>query len=164
MSARFSENTTESGSNVSSVEPVIEAGVNRSGKKRLVPLDNSGSEAPPAASRVSNLPGNQAVRAASPPAESLANLLPGPADMSASNEVEGSQVAGGSSSLQQTEVAQSDQERESVTSDPDIEKSDSETPSKMGDNDKDEVLIVEESPTHLDVNHLPRTISIWLKY
>ena len=128
---------TESGRNGSAIEPVIQAGVNRSGKKRLVPLDDSGSEAPTAESRVYNLPGNQAVGAASPPADSLTNLLPGPADMSASNEREGSQVAGGSSSLQQTEVAHSDQERESVTSDPDIEKSNSETPSKMGDNDKD---------------------------
>ena len=98
MSARFSENTTESGSNVSSVEPVIEVGVNRSGKIRLMPLD-SGSEKPSAASLTSNLPGNQAV-GNSPPAESLANLLPGPAGMSASSEVEGSQVAGGSNSLQ----------------------------------------------------------------
>ena len=69
MSARFSENT-ESGRNGSSVEPVIQAGVNRSGKKRLVPLDDSGSEAPTAESRVYNLPGNQAVGAASPPADS----------------------------------------------------------------------------------------------
>ena len=108
MAARFSENT-ESGREGSSVEPVIQAGINRSGKKRLVPLDDSGSETPPAESRGYNLPGNQAVGAASPPADSLTNLLPGPADMSASNEREGSQVAGGSSSLQQTEVAHSDQ-------------------------------------------------------
>ena len=155
MSARFSENT-ESGSNVSSVEPVIEAGVNRSGKVRLIPLD-SGSEAPPAASSTSNLLGNQAV-GTSPTPESLTNLLPAPAGMSASSEGAGSQVAGGSNSLQQPEVVQSDQERESVTSEPDIEKSDSDTPSKMGDKDKEEVQIVEESPTHFDVNHLPRTI------
>ena len=95
MSARGSENTTEeSGSNFFSVEPAVEAGVNRSGKKRLIPPD-SDSEEPSAASLTSNLPGNQAV-GTSPPAESLANLLPGPAGMSASNELEGTQVAGGS--------------------------------------------------------------------
>ena len=106
MSARGSENTTEeSGSNFFSVELVVEAGVNRSGKKRLVPLE-SGSEEPPADSRAANLPGNQAV-GTSLPAESLANLLPGPAGMSASNELEGTQVAGGSDRLQETEVVQS---------------------------------------------------------
>ena len=94
----------------------------------------------------------------SPPAESLANLLPGPAGMSASNELEGRQVAGESDSLQQTEVAHSDEARESVTSDPGSEKIESDTPSNMGDSDKDDVQIVEESPTNFDVNQLPRTI------
>ena len=154
MSARFSENT-ESGRNVSSVEPVIEAGVNRSGKVRLIPLD-SGSEAPPAASSTSNLLGNQAV-GTSPTPESLTNLLPAPAGMSASSEGAGSQVAGGSNSLQQPEVVHSDQERESVTSEPDIEKSDSDNPDKMVDKEK-EVQIVEDSPSNFDVNRLPRTI------
>ena len=159
MAARFFEET-ESGRNGSATEPVITAGVNRSGKKRLVPLDDSGSEAPTAESWVYNLPGNQAVGAASPPADSLTDLLPGPADMSASNEREGSQVAGGSNSLQQTEGAHSDQERDSVTSvsDLDIEKSDTVNQSKMGDTDKDDVILIEESPTQYDVNHLPRTI------
>merc|ERR1711888_539293 len=80
--------------------------------------------------------------------------------MSASNEREGSQVAVGSNSPQQTEGAHSDQECESVTSgsDLDIEKSDTENPSKMGDTDKDDVILIEESPTQYDVNHLPRTI------
>ena len=150
MSARGSENTTESGSNFSSVEPVVEAGVKRSGKKRLIPPD-SGSEEPSAASLASNLPGNQAV-GTSPPAESLANLLPGIAGMSASNELEGRQVAGGSDSLQQTEVVQSDETRESVTSDPGSDKIDSDTPPNMGDSDKDEVQIVKESPTYFDAN------------
>ena len=72
MSARFSENT-ESGSNISSVEPVIEAGVNRSGKVRLIPLD-SGSEAPPAASSTSNLLGNQAVGTSPTPESYLPQL------------------------------------------------------------------------------------------
>ena len=87
-------------SNLFSGELVVEAGVNRSGKKRLVPLE-SGSEEPPADSRAANLPGNQAV-GASVLAESLANLLSGPAGMSASNELEGRQVAGGSDRLQET--------------------------------------------------------------
>ena len=38
MAARFFEET-ESGRDGSATEPVITAGVNRSGKKRLVPLD-----------------------------------------------------------------------------------------------------------------------------
>ena len=160
MSARGSENTTESGSNFFSVEPE-KAGVTRSGKKRLIPPD-SDSEEPSAASLTSNLPGNQAV-GTSPPAESLANLLPGPAGMSASNELEGTQVAGGSDRLQETEVVQSTEARESVTSDPMSEvsevsdKVDSDTPPTMGDSDK-EVVIVEESPTHFDANQLPKTI------
>ena len=130
MATRGSENTTEeSGSNLFSGELVVEAGVNRSGKKRLVPLE-SGSEEPPADSRAANLPGNQAV-GTSLPAESLANLLPGPAGMSASNELEGRQVAGGSDSLQQTEVVHSDEARESVTSDPGSEKLESDTPPNM---------------------------------
>ena len=57
----------------------------------------------------------------SPTKDRLINLLPAPAGMSASSEGAGSQVAGGSNSLQQPEVVQSDQERESVTSEPDIE-------------------------------------------
>ena len=155
MSARGSENTTESGSDFFSVEPE-KAGVTRSGKKRLIPPD-SDSEEPSAASLTANLPGNQGV-GTSPPAESLENLLPGPAGMSASNELEGRQVAGGSDSLQQTEVVHSDETRESVTSDPGSEKIESDTPSNMGDSDKDDVQIVEESPTNFDVNQLPRTI------
>ena len=103
------------------------------------------------------MPGNQAV-GTSPPAESLANLLPGPADMSASNELEGRQVAGGSDSLQQPEVVQSDEARESVTSDPGSEKLEGDTPGNMGDSDKDDIQIVEESPTSFDVNKLPRTV------
>ena len=47
-------------------EPVITAGVNRSGKKRLNPLaDSETSETPTAESREDNLLGNQPVRTAS---------------------------------------------------------------------------------------------------
>ena len=67
MAARFAEEP-ESGREGSATEPVITAGVNRSGKKRLVPLDDSGSEAPTAESRLYNLPGIQPVGTASPPA------------------------------------------------------------------------------------------------
>ena len=157
MAARFAKEP-ESGREGSATEPVIIAGVNRSGKKRLVPLDDSSSEAPTAESRVYNLPGNQPVRTASPPVNSLTDLLPAPAGMSASNdEREGSQVAGGSDNSQQTEDIHSDQERDSVRSglELDTEKSDTENPT-MGDadKDKDDVVLVEESPTHYDANHL----------
>merc|ERR1712030_198852 len=82
---------------------------NRLGKKRLIPLDDSGSEAPTAESRVYNLPSNQPVRTPSPPTNNLTDLLPAPAGMSASNdEREGSQVAGGSNNSQQTEDIHSD--------------------------------------------------------
>merc|ERR1712030_267388 len=132
---------------------------NRLGKKRLIPLDDSGSEAPTAESRVYNLPSNQPVRTPSPPANSLTDLLPAPAGMSASNdEREGSQVAGGSNNSQQTGDVHSDQERDSVTSgsDLDTEKSDIESPPKMGDTDKDDVILAEESPTQYDANRLLR--------
>ena len=112
MSTRGSENAMESGSDFFSVEPE-KAGVTRSDKKRLIPPD-SDSEEPSAASLTANLPGNQGV-GTSPPAESLENLLPGPAGMSASNGLEGTQVAGGSGRLQETEVVQSIETRESVT-------------------------------------------------
>ena len=101
----------------------------------------------------------------SPTQERLTNLLPGPAGMSASNGLEGTQVAGGSGRLQETEVVQSIETRESVTSNPMSEvsevsdKVDSDTPPTMGDSDK-EVVIVEESPTHFDANQLPKTIEV----
>ena len=85
-----------------------------------------------------------------PPADSLENLLPGPAGLSASNGLEGTQVAGGSGRLQETEVVQSIETRESVTSDTMSEvsevsdKVDSDSPPNMGDDN--EVVIVEESP------------------
>ena len=173
MAARFVEET-ESGRDGSATEPVITAGVNRSGKKRLGPLDDSGSETPTAESREDNLPGNQPVRTAGPPVNSLTDLLPAPAGMSASNdEREGSQVAGGSNNSQQTEEVHSDQARDSVTSGSDLDSEKSELEidefidlakdaSKMGDTEKDtekdDVVLVEESPTQFDGNRLPRTI------
>ena len=161
MATRFVEET-ESGKDGSATEPVITAGVNRSGKKRLSPLaDSETSETPTAESREDNLLGNQPVRTASPPVNSLTDLLPAPAGMSASNdEREGSQVAGGSNNSQQTEEVHSDQARDSVTSgsDLDSERSGIENTSKMGDTEKDEVVLVEESPTQYDGNRLPRTI------
>ena len=78
-------------------EPVITAGVNRSGKKRLNPLaDSESSETPTAESREDNLLGNQPVRTAGLLEDSLTNLLPAQAGMSASNggESEDSQVSG----------------------------------------------------------------------
>ena len=173
MAARFVEET-ESGKDGSATEPVITAGVNRSGKKRLSPLaDSETSETPTAESREDNLLGNQPVGTASPPENSLTDLLPAQTGMSASNEREGSQVAGGSNNSQQTEEVHSDQARDSVTSgsDLDSEKSEKEIDdfidlakdtSKMDDTDKDaekdDVVLVEESPTQYDGNRLPRTI------
>ena len=111
MSARGSENVTESGSDFFSVEPEL-AGVSRSGKKRLVPPE---SEEPSADSLTVNLPGNQGV-GTRPPADSLENLLPGPAELAASNGLAGTQVVGGSGQLQDKEVAQSIETSESATS------------------------------------------------
>ena len=75
MAARVVEET-ESGQNGSDTEPVITAGINRSGKKRLSPLaDSEISETPTAESRENNLLGNQPVRAANPPENSLTNVL-----------------------------------------------------------------------------------------
>ena len=105
MAARRVKHTeSESGKDGSAAsELVITAGVNRSGKKRLNPLaDSESSETPTAESREDNLLGNQPVRTANPPENSLTNLLPAQAGMSASNgEREGSQVAGGSNNSQQ---------------------------------------------------------------
>ena len=118
MAARRVKHTeSESGKDGSAAsEPVITAGINRSGKKRLNQLaDFESSETPTAESRENNLPGNQPVRTARPPENSLPNLLPAQADMSASNdERESSQVAGGSNTSQQSGQVQSDQERNSA--------------------------------------------------
>ena len=117
MAARFVEGA-ESGRDGSDTEPVITAGVNRSGKKRLSPLaDSEISETPTAGSLEDNLLGNQPVGAASPPENSLTNVLPAQTGMSASNESEGSQVAGGRNNSQLTGEVHSDQARDSVTSD-----------------------------------------------
>ena len=108
------------------------------------------------------------VRTAGPPENSLPNLLPAQADMSANNgEREGSQVAGGSNTSQQSGQVQSDQERNSAKS---SDKSGEEIStfidlaketSMMDDPDKDtqkDIVIVEESPTAYDGKHLPKTI------
>ena len=122
MAARRVKHTeSESGKESSAAsEPVI-AGINRSGKKRLNQLaDFESSETLTAESRENNLLVNQPVRTAGPPENSLPNLVPAQAGMSASNgEREGSQVAGGSNTSQQSGQIQSDQERSSVTSDSD---------------------------------------------
>ena len=86
MAARFAEEP-ESGREGSATEPVIIAGVNRSGKKRLVPLDDSGSEAPPAAGFTADLLGNQVV-GISPTQDRLTNLLPALACLLAVREQE----------------------------------------------------------------------------
>ena len=116
MAARRVKHTeSESGKDGSAAsEPVIPAGINRSGKKRLNQLaDFESSLIPTAESRENNLLGNQPVRTAGPLENSLTNLLPAQAGMSASNgEREGSQVAGGSNNSQQTEEVHSDQARD----------------------------------------------------
>ena len=150
MAARIVEETESGKRDGSDTEPVITAGVNRSGKKRLSPLaDSETSETPTAESREDNLLGNQPVGTASPPENSLTDLLPAQAGMSASNgEREGSQVAGGSNNSQQTEEVHSDQARDSVTSGSDLDSEKSELEidefidlakdaSKMGDTEKD---------------------------
>ena len=75
MSARASENVTESGSNIFSVDPGL-AGVTRSGTKRLIPPD-SDAEEPPAYSFIAGLPDNQGV-GTSPPAKKFRKLATWP--------------------------------------------------------------------------------------
>ena len=172
MAARRVKHTeSESGKDGSSAsEPVI-AGINRSGKKRLNQLaDFESSEVPTAESQENNLLGNQPVRTAGPLENSLTNLLPAQAGMSASNggESEDSQVAGGSNTSQQTGQVHSDQERSSVTSDSDKSEKEisdfidlAKDTSIMDEADKDtekDVVLVEESPTAYDGKHLPKTI------
>ena len=165
MAARRVKHTeSESKDGSAASEPVITAGVNRSGKKRLNPLaDSESSETPTAESREDNLLGNQPVRTASPPENSLTNLLPAQAGMSASNgEREGSQVAGGSNNSHQTGQVHSDQERSSATSDSDKSEKEisdfidlAKDTSIMDDADKDaekDVVLVKESPTQYDGN------------
>ena len=101
-----------------------------------------------------------------PPADSLENLLPGPAELAASNGLAGTQVVGGSGQLQDKEVAQSIETSESATSDIMSETSevsdklDNESPPNLGDEAlDDDVIIVEASPTHFDPSKLPKTIN-----
>ena len=123
-SARGSENVTESGSDFFSVEPEL-TGVSRSGKKRLLPPE---PEEPSADSLTVYLPGNQGVAGTRQSADSLENLVPGPAEagrpntagsteQSASNGLARTQVAEGGGQLRDTEVAQSIETSESTTSD-----------------------------------------------
>ena len=172
-SARGSENVTESGSDFFSVEPEL-AGVSRSGKKRLLPPE---PEEPSADSLTVNLPGNQGVAGTRQSADSLENLVPGPAEagrpntagsteQSASNGLARTQVAEGGGQLQDKEVAQSIETSESVTSDIMSETSevsdklDNESPPNLGDEAlDDDVIIVEASPTHFNPDKLPKTIN-----
>ena len=162
MSTRGSENVTESGSDFFSVEPEL-AGVTRSGTKRLIPPD-SDSEEPSADSLTASLPDNQGV-GTSPPADSLENALPGPAEWAASHGLAGTQVAGGSGRPQDEDVVQSFGTSESATSDimsestEVIDKVDSDSPPNMADDN--EVVIVEESPTHFDA---PKDYRGWKVY
>ena len=170
-SARGSENVTESGSDFFSVAPEF-AGLTRSGKKRLLP-----PEEPSADILTVNLPGNQSVAGTGQSADSLENIVPGPAEagqqgtagsteLSASNGLAGTQVAEGGGQHQDKEVVQSIETSESERSDimsetSDVsDKLDTENPPNLGDEVlDDDVVIVEASPTQFNPAKLPKTIN-----